>query len=392
MKIFYIKLFIFCCCLSALSYSETLSPLVRVHLYDFTFLNFSKGFNLHGSSFTVHTDQTKPLSLGFIQKFSLFYNDNQWVVYTGKEKLSFSGQRFFVSAQNLMWKDVKLPAQIQFLLGDNKKTSLIGLVPLEDYVKGVVVSEIPVQWPFEMIKAQSISVRSYVLSQMEHRKNSAFDVQSTVQDQVYCLERLTKLGQKWHERVNKAVRETQGQVLVKPNGSLLKAYYHADSAGYTVSPSEVWKGVQFDSGVIEENFFVKSPYDKWSYSISSKKLGELLKTHCRMKSIDRLRFYRASVSSRISHVVVIDKKNNCQIKGAEFRNLLGVGRFKSTLFSLNRKGDQWIFNGKGFGHGVGMSQWGGRQLALQGWQYSDILNFYYPKAILKQNYVYLKAD
>ena len=254
----------------------------------------------------------------------------------------------------------------------SKKTILVYLkdreifLDLEDYVLGVVSAEMPALFDNEALKAQAVASRSFALSKI---KNNIIYITSTINDQVYYDNLI--LSERWkdnydiyYDKIHKAVKNTEGQA-VSRNGKILKTYYFSMSNGQTESSQEVFKENTFDS--------VDSPYENSSlknfeYALTISK-GDLLNklglTSFLINEINR---------NETNHVKNIEISGKTYT-GVEFRKLLNL---RSTDFTItNGNEDTLIITTKGYGHGVGMSQYGANEMAKRGNNYQTILKHYY---------------
>ena len=256
----------------------------------------------------------------------------------------------------------------------SKKTILVYLkdreifLDLEDYVLGVVSAEMPALFDNEALKAQAVASRSFALSKI---KNNIIYITSTINDQVYYDNLI--LSERWkdnydiyYDKIHKAVKNTEGQA-VSRNGKILKTYYFSMSNGQTESSEEVFKENTFDS--------VDSPYENSSlknfeYALTISK-GDLLNklglTSFLINEINR---------NETNHVKNIEISGKTYT-GVEFRKLLNL---RSTDFTItNGNEDTLIITTKGYGHGVGMSQYGANEMAKRG-------NNYLPSSKIKINF------
>jgi stage II sporulation protein D len=275
-----------------------------------------------------------------------------------------------------------LPKQV-FFAGENKP-DLIGLVPLEEYVAGVVSSEMPWSWPLEALKAQAVAARSYVLAQMRERKHGNWQVESTVLDQVYKHLKQNSIPEqelKKVSKINQAISETAGVILKTNNGKPLKSYYHADCGGKTASSKSVWGSKELIGGVVDSSC-PRGPAGIWSYKIAEKSLAQ--KLGLGEQKLVAFNLERSSDYDRITNVKIDLKEGEVRdISPNQMRKLVGYNEIRSTNFSVQKNGNEVVFQGKGFGHGVGLCQWGTRSLAENGMKYKDILKHYYPESVLK---------
>jgi len=237
---------------------------------------------------------------------------------------------------------------------------VIAYVKLRDYLKGVVSSEMPVNWPAETLKAQIVAARSYALFMTEQRKKQIFDVESSIKDQVY---RHTD-----DDRMEPLLDETANLVLFDGNRNLLKAYYHSECGGQTSSAKKVFGDSQMD-------FEVRDPYCQgrtWRLELSKR---EVEKFFGPFKAVINAfnpikRAYELTVERADSSFETMDAQ--------KLRMQVGSTRMKSTWFESRAHGDKIEFIGKGYGHGVGLCQWGSRQMGVMKKSFREILAFYYP--------------
>jgi stage II sporulation protein D len=175
------------------------------------------------------------------------------------------------------------------------------------------------------------------------------------------------------------VQETKGEVL-KFDNRIVKAYYHASSGGSLEKPSAVWGTVKADEDVYSLNDPASRLDDdlKWKISFGAW-IGLKIPGLGLLRDMQIVEF---SPSDRVKKILMIGEMDSKVIRGAELRKLFGGRWLKSTLFKIEQKGAKWILEGKGFGHGVGMSQRGAKKLAQKGWAYDKILSSYYPGATL----------
>ncbi|CAM4065465.1 stage II sporulation protein D [Bacillus manliponensis] len=248
-------------------------------------------------------------------------------------------------------------------------------VPVEEYVTGVVASEMPASFEIEALKAQALTARTFVVQRMlsgKKQKNNA-DVIDTVDNQVYkSKDELKQLWGKEYEsrmrKVEEAVAKTAGQVLTY-NGSPISASFFSTSNGYTENAVDYWGN---DYPYLQS---VDSPWDKDAPKFSSeqtfkvsefqKRLGVKIAGDGKVGTIKE-----RTEGKRVKEVVFNDKT----LTGKEVREKLGL---RSSDFSWKQKGDQIIVTTKGYGHGVGMSQYGANGMAKEGKKYTDIVTHYY---------------
>lgn len=257
-----------------------------------------------------------------------------------------------------------------FLFSNNEKTIIVHLTDLDlyldlnDYVTGVVASEMPALFNEEALKAQAVAARSFATSKIE---NNFLELTSGISDQVYSPN--FKLKEKWNDDYNKyynkiydCVKSTHNEVIKRDN-KILRTYYFSMSNGYTENSQTVFNDTTFTSVKSLEN--ENNPNYKFQKTFSSSDLNKLLNvSNIDIQNIER---------NETNHVKSITI-NNKTYTGIEFRKLLNL---RSTDFTIEKQDNNYIITTIGYGHGVGMSQYGANQMAKEGSSYKEILNHYY---------------
>jgi stage II sporulation protein D len=262
---------------------------------------------------------------------------------------------------------------------EDKKILLVSEVEMEDYVASVVSSELPASWGLEAKKAQAVVARSYTYMRRS-TSTKAYHLDGTVADQVYK-------GSSTDASSRAAVTATQGQVL-SLGGKLVSTFYSSTCAGTTEEPNNVWPG-RPSHGVssVTCGYCANSRSLKWSTHISDKDLlGAARRSGHKAKSIDELVVAETHDSGRISSVELKTNRGGVLWSANEFRELLGWDQVRSTLFKLKRRKTGYDISGKGFGHGVGLCQWGAQGMDRKGMDYKEILTHYYPRTQLDALY------
>ncbi|WP_232278990.1 SpoIID/LytB domain-containing protein [Geotalea uraniireducens] len=260
----------------------------------------------------------------------------------------------------------------------DKGVLVVDELPLEDYLVGLINCEISSQWPIEAVKAQAIIARSYAVYQKAARKNALYHLESSVMDQVYegCdME---------DSRAIRGVKETAGEVLVY-NGAVIQAFYHSNCGGHTEASENVWGfALPYLSGV-DCKYCLTSPSVKWEQSISLKKLeSQLRSSGYPVSGLKDIKPGSRNKSGRLQDLTLVSAKGRSVISAVNFRKTIGYSVIKSTNFDVRISGDDALFSGVGFGHGVGLCQWGAKQRASDGFDYREILFYYYPGTRLEK--------
>ncbi|WP_110112599.1 stage II sporulation protein D [Bacillus sp. CGMCC 1.16541] len=263
------------------------------------------------------------------------------------------------------------------------KTKQVEKLPLEDYVVGVVASEMPANFEIEALKAQSLAARTYIVQRMLNgdigtELPEGANISDTVTHQVYKSPDELKLQWKGDykrnmERVTKAVQETAGQILTFEDQPI-SAQFFSTSNGYTENSEEYW------SNALPYLKSVESPWDKKSPKFTDQKVMSLKEFEQRLgvkfptdgslgKVVSR------TTGKRIATVEISGKT----LTGKEIRDKLSLN---SADFNWVKKGNQIVITTKGSGHGVGMSQYGANGMAAEGKSYQDIVSHYYKGVVI----------
>jgi len=262
---------------------------------------------------------------------------------------------------------------------------LINELPLEEYLYGVVPREMPAHWAMEALKAQAVAARSYAWYMLKYGRGEFYDLLCTQASQVYG-------GLDAEDpRTTAAVDGTRGLVLME-GGRVIPAYFHSSDGGWTENSEDVWR--EYIAAIRGR----QDPYDRhpenphygWSVRYSVYELAACLTAKdypfsvvTEVYEIERT----ASGSSRLKRVEVVGLDQNGQPQRQPLGNadlVRVVFRLKSLPAAMSKEYDPVsgqlatvTFTGDGWGHALGMSQWGARTMAEQGFRYTDILNFYY---------------
>lgn len=273
-------------------------------------------------------------------------------------------------------------------LGKNQKMNL------EEYLYGVLSGEMPSEFDMEALKAQAVAARTYVLYKEKNEVSNKHKDAVVCTDFNHCQEfksekELEELkGEKWmkesYPKIKKAVDETKGHVVMHDDEYILPLYF-STSSGKTENSEEVFS---------EKTPYLRSvdsPYDDASPKyISSTEIKNDTFVKTLKRNFEGLNLNQKKLSSQIK---IIERSEggsiekiivgNQELKGRDLRSLFNLN---SSNFNIEFNKDEVIFNVKGFGHGVGMSQWGADGMAKEGFFYYEILNHYYTDTTVKDIY------
>lgn len=247
----------------------------------------------------------------------------------------------------------------------------VKILPIEEYIIGVVAGEMPASFDIEALKAQAVASRTYAIYKRQANKTQEYDLTDDVNTQVYITEdTMHKLWgndyQKYYEKIVEAVEETKGEIILY-DGEAIEAFYFAMSGGSTQGSQSVF---QEDKEYLKS---VESIYDNDSLKdflvtleFTHDDIIKKLSLNCQKVKIDDI---SKNDAGYVEEITVCGKK----IKGTAFRSSLEL---RSTNLDIDM-GSTIKITTRGYGHGVGMSQYGANGYALRGYTYEDILKHYY---------------
>jgi stage II sporulation protein D len=255
---------------------------------------------------------------------------------------------------------------------------VINEIGMEEYVKGVVPSEMSAGWHPEALKVQAVATRTYALYQRLANAGREFDVVATTQDQVY------RGRQGVDERVQQAVEATRSIVITYQDAPILAAF-SSTAAGPTEDAMNVWsKDLPYLKGV-ECPFDENSPYYQWRVELPVLSLEQSLrKQGIPVGTIATVTPFLYSRAGRVDKIRILHSDGEVILRGQDFRKAIGYSIIPSTQFEIEALGRMVVFAGRGSGHAVGLCQWGAKELADQGYSYDAILRYYFPGTALQQ--------
>ncbi|RMH34874.1 MAG: SpoIID/LytB domain-containing protein [Nitrospirae bacterium] len=249
---------------------------------------------------------------------------------------------------------------------------VVNHVPLEQYVAGVVAGEIDPTWHSEALKAQAIAARTYVLYKAIQESEHAFDVVASVQDQVYHGRRSI------NGNVTRAVAATKGIVITYEQRPIYAAY-SSTAAGLTEDAYYVWElDLPYLKGV-DCPFDEASPRYRWETAVPIETLEHRLRqAGYRIGIVATVTPFSFTPSGRVDRVRILHSEGELIVSGQDLRRAVGYSTIFSTQFTVTRLDRALVLHGKGAGHGVGLCQWGMKEMAELGYRHQAILRYYYP--------------
>ena len=246
-------------------------------------------------------------------------------------------------------------------------------VPLEEYVLKVLSKEMPASFEKEALKAQAVAIRTYTLKKKQ-TKNEKHPKATVCTDSNHCMAYLKdEINKEYREKLESAVKETEGQVLMFEN-EYASTVFHAISSGKTENSQDIW------GGQVPYLVSVESTEDKNVKDYETKvtvSYNDLI-TKLGAKDFEKVIGKEERTESGTVKTITLCEK---EFTGAKIRELFNL---RSSNFKIEEKDGEYVFTVYGYGHGVGMSQYGANSYAKRGYSYEEILEHYYPGTILKK--------
>lgn len=259
------------------------------------------------------------------------------------------------------------------LLRKGRGLMVINELDLEDYVEGVVPHEMNAAWHPEALKGQAVLARTYALYQRMANPAREYDVMATVQDQVY------RGRQGVDHRIKQAVEDTRGVILTYRNLPVLSAFF-STAAGFTEDAMAVWsKDLPYLKGGVDCPFDAASPHFQWRAAFKLQDLENGLRRQgFPVGTIATFAPLAYSRAGRVARIRVLHSEGELILRGEDLRKAIGYSLVPSTQFDIDAIGREVVLVGRGAGHGVGLCQWGAKELAALGYPYQAILRYYFP--------------
>lgn len=257
----------------------------------------------------------------------------------------------------------------------NSKAVVVNVLTVEDYLKGVLPKEASPGWGAEALKTQAVISRTYTLANMGKHEGMGFDMCNTTHCQVYG-------GAAWEAlSTNMAVSATKNEVLTY-DGKLAQTVFHASCGGHTEDPRYVWNwsaNTPVYLRGVKCGYCANAPHAYWEKVLDESFVRRKLSKYGvgKIKSIG-IKGVTPAGSAR--EIAIKHGKGTLEMNAYKFRLAVDAWQIRSTtLDSVKKNGDKIRFKGRGWGHKVGLCQWGAKGMADKGKKYKDILEYYYPK-------------
>ena len=278
-----------------------------------------------------------------------------------------------VRNRELYLDDTRFRGSVTMKKAKNGLLYAVNRLNIEEYLYGVLHHEVAHWWPMEALKAQAVAARTYAYYQAQVSKAKEYDVKSSTSSQVYGGSTTERF------RSKRAVDHTEGQLLAY-QGKVFPTYFHATCAGMTAGAKELWNiDLPPLAGGVRCEYCRLSPHYYWQVKIPLSTVEMKLKQkNFVMGQVLKIEPVTQTPSGRVGSLKITGTMRESVIAAKDFRVILGGDLIRSTAFTVEVKDDYAEFHGKGWGHGVGLCQWGTLGQALIARSYKDILKFYYP--------------
>lgn len=335
------------------SLASALEVSVRVLLYK------GKEFNITGKSLTLYVKNNEQIRLEDLSRITGRLEGSNLILESSNE--SQKVQMFNLEDRtviDILGNDINVD-NITYrgglrIVNRNNNILIINILPLEEYLYGVVPAEVPYYWPMEALKAQAVLARTYALKCIINSAGKDYDLENTQNSQVYK----GKSGE--YSTTTEAVNSTKGEIIFYGN-SIANVYFHSTCGGHTESAKNVWNipNSPYLMGV-ECQYCNDSPWSEWERSIKREEWDKVIKGNEIEIEYDS--------SGRI-----------LRLNGVDGTRLRSIFNLPSTLvMGIEVRDKEVIIKGKGYGHGVGVCQWGTKKMAELGFSYKDIISYYLP--------------
>ena len=252
-------------------------------------------------------------------------------------------------------------------------------IPFEDYIVGILAGEMPVSFHGEALKAQAVAARTYAMKKMALNINNDYDVVDTVANQVYLD--IDYLKNTWQDKyvnniniLKTAVLETYGEYL-EYKGEVIEAFFFSTSTGKTENSEDIFGTYLPYLRSVDSTWDQISPvYEEKNY-YTLKEFYEAL--NLKFSTELNITVKKATSTGRVKEILI----NNKKFTGSDIATSLNL---RSSYFEIIQDNNTVIINTKGYGHGVGMSQYGAEAMSASGYTYEQILKYYYQGVEIKK--------
>ncbi len=329
-----------------------------------------------------------PITVGCDKKYYFVSNGKQVMLSAGKITVTpetntavIGNKRYklpikFVSEKNCLLVNNKIYRGTITVSSKGGKINIINELKFEDYLKGILPKEASASWNTEALKTQAVISRTYAAKNIGRHAKEGFDVCSTVHCQVYGG------GSCENKKCNLAIHDTASEVILYKN-ALAQTLFHAACGGYTDDPKYVWGWKQETPEYLrgkKDKYCGGNPHSNWTSEVPESFIREkLIAAGYKVGTINKISYSGKTSGKAAKDVIISHSKGKLKLNAYTFRLTVDAFKIKSTMFSSIKKSkNKFVFSGHGWGHKVGLCQWGAKAMGDKKISYRKILDYYYP--------------
>jgi stage II sporulation protein D len=265
------------------------------------------------------------------------------------------------------------------IIKSGNKMNIINVLPIEDYIKGVLPKEVSPNWSIEALKSQAVVSRTYAIANLNRHSAQGFNMCSTVHCQVYAGAGVED------NSCNKPVLETQCKIL-SYNGKFAQTVFHANCGGHTEDPKYIWNWKNTPPYLkgVKCGYCTAAPYTKWEKTLDESFIRKQLSDN-NIGKIKNIKIKEKTSAGTAKQLKITHSKGEVTLDAYKFRLAVDAWQIKSHTFDfIKTYGDKFYFKGRGCGHKVGLCQWGAKGMAEKGKTYKEILAYFYPGTTIEE--------
>jgi stage II sporulation protein D len=324
-------------------------------------------FSIRAGKYAIYTENGKLKELSTKNSLNLHFSNGKVVVQeNGKHLGSFDKVNLIgIGWYNHFQVRSTDPSGLERRYDDNLKViaqrnemQLINNIDLDNYVAGVVEAEVGRKPPKEYFKLQAIICRTYALSNTHKHLAEGYNLCDEVHCQAYH-------GKTFFPAIVEAAMQTRGAVIVDSDIQLITAAFHSNCGGQTVNSEDVWSKSLYYLRSVKDTFCLNKKNSIWEKEVDTHSWESYLTARV------------PSAAKKTLYFPTANRKVYFPSSSLSFEDLRNRFKLRSTYFGALPKGNKVLLQGKGYGHGVGLCQEGAMEMAALGYNYSEILHFYY---------------
>ncbi|MDR2676442.1 MAG: SpoIID/LytB domain-containing protein [Endomicrobium sp.] len=333
---------------------------------------------------------TSNFIVGCSNKFSITDASNKKLKFSkGILRISCDKNGIYIADKYFLLSPIKIKPSNNIIFVESKpyrgyliikkfdnKLNIINVLNIDDYVRGVLYKEAGNNWNEEALKAHAVISRTYAVANLSKHSSQGFDLCSTTHCQVYD----GIIGIE-NNAYNKALLLTECEFLTY-NDKFANTVFHASCGGHTESPQYIWncKSIPPYLQGVKCDYCKDAPYSNWEQTLNECFIRtKLSNNNFNIGKIKKIKIKGKTITGATNELEIFHSNGKLILNAYQFRIIVDALQIKSHYFyHIERDGDNFCFKGKGWGHKVGLCQWGAKTMAENGKSYKDILSYFYP--------------